>query len=168
MIYKTFDPDLLRPGNFFLVKRRTLIGRLISFGQKIRYGNSSKWNHCGVIINANGDLIEAHADGVKQRNIRVYDAWEHDVRIVNVLCSDEDRQEIVNFARSCLGDTYGFLTILSIGLILVTGFRLRFNIRGQEICSGLVARSMERGPFIFHEEPAQISPAYLASFFQVT
>jgi len=62
--------------------------------------------------------------------------------------------------------TYGYVTILSIVLTLLTGAKFTFSIEGQMICSGLVARSEERGHAIFSLDPAHIMPADLAKYYQ--
>jgi hypothetical protein len=59
------------------------------------------------------------------------------------------------------------LTIASIALSLVTGGKLAFAIDGQLICSGLVARSLERTTAIFKHDPARIMPAELAEIYDV-
>src|SRR5688500_20378531 len=51
---------------------------------------------------------------------------------------------ISRFARHCVSTPYGFLTILSLALTLLTGAKINFGQDGSSICSGLVARSEER------------------------
>ena len=80
---------------------------------------------------------------------------------------DLDRDQVVEFARYCRDHQYGYLTIVSLTLSLATGSRLSFGVDGQEICSGLVARALERAGEIFPEEPWHATPAGLAKFYGV-
>jgi len=83
----------------------------------------------------------------------------------------------VAFGEASVGDPYGWPTIVSIGLTLVTGAKFNFNVDGQQICSGLVARAEERTGVIFADsqsngpkdlrEPSHIMPADLAMYYQV-
>ncbi len=82
-------------------------------------------------------------------------AWEH------------DREQAVKFARTCLGMKYGYLDIVSIALSLLTGCKFSFGFDGQAICSGLVARALERTNAIFNRSPSHIMPADLAKYFGV-
>ncbi len=81
--------------------------------------------------------------------------------------NEEDRTEAVRFARTAVGDKYGWLTIANIALRLLTGGKLAFEMDGQFICSGLVARAMERTRAIFHHNTEGIMPADLAKYYQV-
>ena len=86
---------------------------------------------------------------------------------MRIEASDEDRTEAATFARTCVGAEYGWLTIVSIALSLLTGGGLAFAIDGQLICSGLVARSLERTTAIFKRDSARIMPAELAEIYDV-
>ena len=87
--------------------------------------------------------------------------------MVRIDASDEDRAEAALFATKCVGAACGWLTIASIAFSLVTGGKVAFAIDGQLICSGLVARSLERTTAIFKHNPARIMPAELAEIYQV-
>jgi hypothetical protein len=73
--------------------------------------------------------------------------------------------QAATFARSCVGAQYGWVSIVSITISLITGGRFAFAIDGQLICSGLVARSLERTTAIFKHDPARIMPAELAEIY---
>ena len=127
----------------------------------------TRWNYVAIFINQNGDIIEALGGGVQQRNISVYkDTEYHVVHLENVV--DINRTHEVEFAQACLKDHYGWLTIVSIALCLLTGSKLGFGVDGQEICSALVARCLERTGEIFPTDPWHIMPADLAKYYNVT
>jgi uncharacterized protein YycO len=163
------EPGEYTPGDFVLTHADAWTSRLIEIGQGIRFrGSDSRyahWNHVALIVSSDGDLIEALGTGVQRRNIRVYDRTEY--HIVHIEASDEDRDEEVRFAEYSLkrGETYGFLTILSIVTGLVTGGKFNFALEGQQICSGLVARALERTTAIFDRTPSHLMPADLAKQF---
>jgi hypothetical protein len=158
------------PGDFLLTHSNSWTGWFIRFGQRIRYfGKDAKyahWSHAALFINSDGDIIEAIGSGVQRRNISVYAGTEyHVLSLADV--SDSDRQQAVRFAFHCLNESYGFLTILSIALSLLTGAKLGFGVDGQLICSGLVARALERTGEIFEHDPWHIMPADLAQHFNL-
>lgn len=149
-----------------------MFGALIRFGQGLRYWGKNKvfahWNHAAIFVNDDGDIIEALGGGVQRRNIAVYRETEYVVIHLPPSTLDLDRSQSVEFARHCLRDKYGWLTIVSIAITLVFGTKLNFVIDGQQICSALVARSLERIGEIFTEnEPWHLMPADLAKHFKV-
>jgi hypothetical protein len=158
------------PGDFILTHGNSWSSRMIRFGEKLRYWGPdrifTRWNHAAIFINEKGDIIEALGGGVQQRNISVYKETEyHVVHLENVV--DINRVHEVEFAKACLNDHYGWLTIVSIALSLLTGSKLGFGVDGQEICSALVARCIERTGEIFPIDPWHIMPADLAKYFNV-
>ncbi len=159
----------LRAGDFILTHGRAWTSRLIRFGQRVRiHGDDRKytrWNHAALIVDESGDLVEALGAGVTRRNIDAYEAAEY--QLVRVTASDEDREQVVAFAQWAVGQPYAWLTIVSIALSLLTGAKFTFAYEGQHICSGLVARALERTGAIFNRTPSHIMPADLAKYFAV-
>jgi uncharacterized protein YycO len=162
-------PDAYAPGDFILTHGTAWTSWFIRFGQRIRFrGKDSRyahWSHAALIVSGQGDVIEALGAGVQKRNIDVYKHTEYFV--VRIDASPDDRNEEVAFAEYCLGESYGFLTIVSIALGLLTGAKFTFAFDGQTICSGLVARALERTTAIFNRTPSHIMPADLAKFYGV-
>jgi len=70
-------------------------------------------------------------------------------------------------AREALGERYGCLTLCNIALALLTGCKFTFGVDEQVICSGLVARCLERTSSIFAGAASNISRADLARQFGV-
>ena len=70
-----------------------------------------------------------------ERHISVYDSADY--HVVFLRMADLDRDQVVAFARHCRDQEYGYLTVASLTLSLVTGSRLSFGVDGQEIYSGL-------------------------------
>lgn len=163
---------IARPGDFILTHSSGIYGSLIRFGEAIRYWGPDRifahWSHAAIFINEEGDIIEALGGGVQQRNISVYHRTEYVVVHLPSTTTLLDRQQAVGFAEFCISDRYGWLTIASIVLCLVLGAKFSFGVDGQQICSGLVARCIERIGEIFPEsEPWHLTPADLAKHFDV-
>ena len=160
------------PGDFVLTRGHEWTSFMIRVGERLRFRGADRkfayWNHAALLTDINGGIIEALGSGVKAGNISKYKPIDyHVVRLDSV--SDEDREHEVAFAKDCVEkqDKYGYVTILSIGLSLLFGGRLGFGIDGQEICSGLVGRALERTGEIFEEDPWHMMPADLAAAYQV-
>jgi uncharacterized protein YycO len=153
-------------GDFVLVAGTHLNSRLIRFGQKLRIRGSDrrhvKWTHAALIVDRDGSLIEAVGTGVRRWHLDRY--RNDDYVVVRLHTSDENRDEVVRFAEWALrrGSSYSRLSTVSIALSMLTGSRLTFFIDGQFVCSGLVARALERTGSIFDRDSAHIAPADLA------
>ena len=161
-----------QPGDFLLTHSTGLYGILIRFGEGLRYWGKdaiyAHWSHAAIFADDHGNIIEALGGGVQKRNVTVYKDTEYVVVHLPDDTGTTDREQAVEFARHCLHDSYGWLTILSIGITLITGSGINFSIDGQQICSALVARCIERIGEIFTEnEPWHLMPADLAKHFDV-
>lgn len=159
-----------KPGDFFLTHGHGPIQRLIQFGQRIRFRGATRkfanWNHAGLFVDDTGTIIESHArTGVHVAHISDYHNVEYTV--VRVTMTEADRVQVLKFARWAVGKKYGYLTDLSLAFAMLLGGRFAFSLDGQEICSGLVARALERTGEIFDRDPSRVMPADLARHFQV-
>lgn len=161
------DPE---PGDFILTHGGEPFSELIRIGQQLRFRGRDRpftyWNHAALIVSSDGAIIEALGTGVQRGSLADYDPTQYTV--VRITASREDRAEAVAFAEHCVGEPYGFTTIVSIALSLLTGAKFSFGFNGQLICSGLVARALERTTAIFDDEPSHIMPAQLAKLFGAT
>jgi hypothetical protein len=158
------DPE---PGDFILTHGGELFSQLIRFGQQLRFRGADRpytyWNHAALVVTSGGAIVEALGTGVQRRSIADYDPTQYTV--VRISASAEDRAEAAVFAERCVGHRYGWATIVSIALSLLTGAKFSFGFNGQLICSGLVARALERTTAIFEDEPSHIMPAQLAKLY---
>jgi uncharacterized protein YycO len=163
---------LARPGDFMLTHSSGWYGAVIRIGEAIRYRGKNRifahWSHAAIFVDDYGNIIEALAGGVQKRNISVYHSTEYVVVHLPEDTSSLDRQQAVAFADFYLNDAYGWLTIISVGLSLLAGAKIGFGVDGQQICSALVARCLERIGEIFPEgEPWHLMPADVAKHFAV-
>ena len=156
------------PGDFILTKSSGFLSSLIRTGQLIRFkGKYAKWTHAALIVSKDGDLIEASGRGVARSHLSQYKKNEYHLIRLGEMADEKDRQKMVNFAEWCLRYEYGHLTILSISLCLITGWKFIFGMDKRIICSALVARALERTRVIFDKNPSFIMPADLAKYFRI-
>jgi cell wall-associated NlpC family hydrolase len=166
------EPDVWRPGDFILTHGDAFFSKMIRFGERLRvHGDDRKFtwfNHAALVIDDKGTLAEALATGVVRSPAEKYRPKEYVV--VPSGASPEDVAEVLEFADWVL-DTrheYGKLTIVSIAFTLLTGSKFTFFVDGEFICSGFVARAMERTGVIFNRDPVHITPADLAKYYNAT
>ncbi len=158
----------MQPGDFILTHETDFSARLVQWGQALRFRGERRkyayWNHTALFI-GRGQIIEALGDGVHINPLSKYQPQEY--YAVHIRASEADRQKAVEFALSQRRDRYGWFTIVSLALMLLTGTRLYFGIDGQVICSGLVAGALERCGVVFPRGADHVMPADLAQMYQV-
>ena len=160
-----------------MVRTNHFVSKLIRFGQRGYGKNAAQWNHVAIYI-GNGEIVEALTKGITRGFASKYPA--SDVRVISTIpkmyggyapLDNTERLLVIdnilranaaNFAESCVGEKYGFLTILAIAVKTLTKGKIDFNVQGTNICSGLAARSLERMGYNFNPyDPAELTPAYL-------
>lgn len=160
-----------QPGDFILTHSKKPLSRLIRFGERIRvHGRDRKyarWSHAALVVDRDGGLIEALGRGVCRTHISKYTDVEYTV--VDSHGVLPDRAQSVKFAEYAAANyqSYGFLTIVSLAFTLTTGAKFSFYLDGTEICSGLVARALERTGVIFPRDATHCTPADLAKQYAV-
>lgn len=165
--------DEFQPGDFILVHGAGFFEGLIRIGQRLWFWGEDKvyayWHHAAVIISEDGELIEAKAGKNRVTRSHLSKYGDRDYKLVRIdgSATPADRAQIVKFAEWCEGQKYGYFTIFSIFICLLTGLRFSFMFEGQHICSGLVARALERTSLIFNRSPSHLMPADLAKMFDV-
>lgn len=112
-------------------------------------------------------MVEALGPGVEKNKLSKYRGTEYHLVSIGEVAGDCDRNQVAIYAESCLDMKYGYFDIVSIAFSLMTGSRFAFGFDGQAICSGLVARALERTDAIFNRDPEHIIPADLAKYFLV-
>jgi uncharacterized protein YycO len=158
-----------KPGDFILTHHKTIPAKLIRVGQWLRYHGElrkySHWNHVAVIVDEQGTLIEAVGRGVVYGHIEEYRDVEY--YLVNTRLNKQSREQTVAAARSFLNDKYGWLTIVSLTLQLLTGIKIQFSSSNSKVCSTLLAMSLWAGGVIFDRDPDELMPADIAAAFKV-
>lgn len=166
------SPPVWHPGDFILTRSDSLFGRLIRFGERLRFRGSDRrytWcNHAALVIGENGELAEALARGVVRSRASKYQ--QKDYVVVRTGADRQDVAQILAFADWVLRTRarYDWTEIASLAITLLTGAKFTFFIDGEYICSGFVARAMERAGAIFSRDPVHVTPADLARYYGAT
>ena len=157
------------PGDFILTHRHMPISRMIRLAQKIRGRERrySYWSHAAVIVDRDGSLVEAESKGVVRSPLSKYHPEEYHLVHLGDSAGERDRKQVVAFAESLVGQPFGYLDMISVGLSLFTGAKLNISYESHLMCSALVARALERTDAIFKDEPAHMLPADLARHYGV-
>lgn len=154
------DVPNAQPGDFILCHRKGLMSAIIRTGERIKFRSGSRWSHA-AFVETSDTLIEALTGGVTRTPLAAYRNIEY--VLVRTHLAPQDAAQAVKFAQSCLGNPYGYIDAIGLGLrFLIPGRGLWFGTIGTNICSGLVASTQVRGWKIYTVEPASISPAELA------
>ncbi|HKV88839.1 MAG TPA: hypothetical protein VJT78_12655 [Candidatus Dormibacteraeota bacterium] len=161
----------LQPGDFILTHGLGWQSSLIRFGQRVRLRGPNRrfayWSHAAMIVGADGAIVEAEIGGVERNNLSRYRKVEYHLIRIGLSAEADDRRQAARFALECVGEPYDFLTVVSVAISLATGAKLSFGFDAHQICSGLVARALERTWAIFDREPSHIMPADLARHYAV-
>ena len=120
-----------------------------------------------MIVSSSGDLVEALGAGVTRSHLDKYAPTEFHLVSVEGIGNEHDREQAVHFAEWCVGMPYDWWNIFGIAVSLIFGGKFTFGYDGHAICSGLVARALERTNAIFNRDPTHIMPADLAKYFNV-
>ena len=145
----------------FLSKRGDVIAALIRFAQRHKYGDvpAAHYNHVFMVADSDGAIIEALPSGVTLSNVSEYAGLDFVIKTPPY--APGEAANAVAAMRASIGDSYGFLTFVSVALTLMTGTRLRFGLAGTEICSGDAADALTRanvdcGPDATFDTPADL------------
>lgn len=166
-----FPDDKARPpevGDFVLFHDAdNVISKIIRFGQRFRiHGDDRRyawWNHAALVVGPGGALVEALGAGVVYSHLSAHQKESYVV--VRTAPAMLDQRQILQLARYAAGTRYGFLTILSIGLSMLTGMKFGFGTDASFICSGLVAEAQLRAGAVFNRPSRLCSPADLARYY---
>jgi hypothetical protein len=174
-------------GSFFLTTVPGWGGYLISVGQALA-GDPSRWDHAGIVIDADGTVVEAEPGGARIGHLSAYagqpllvcdgpvQEWltSKDARFgCPCGCEAEGaiRDEIVAEARKLIGTPYSIADYAALGLLHLhlpsTWVRRRVETSGHLICSALVDRAMCRaGIHLFDDGrlSGDVMPADLAAW----
>jgi uncharacterized protein YycO len=152
----SYEPQI---GDYFVVRTNGV------FGWIIRLGTSSHWNHAGVYI-GDGKIVEATPRGVKINSANEYPlmAWNKHEGL-----TPKQRAGIAIYAESLVGKPYGFVDIARL-ILRIIGFKLFANTKLMTylaakdgyICSELVAESYQKVGINMYQDPADVTPAFLA------
>lgn len=163
-----------REGDVLFVRTNHFVSKLIRFGQRDYGPEDAQWNHVALVVGG-GTIVEALTGGVVLSPLSKYLASDTRVgtslihgaspglpMVAETQSGVDMRANAVAFARSCVGESYGWATIAAIAVKVLTKGRIDFGVQGTSICSGLVARALERMGYDWNPyDPAELTPAFL-------
>jgi hypothetical protein len=176
-----------KPGSFFLAHITGPVGYGIALGQALA-GSGSRWTHAGLILDADGTILEAEPGGARIANISKYDGRpllvsdgpvqrfiaerQHWAPPSNGQTLEEVVREcIVAQARKLVGVPYSPTDYLALALLHLhlpsKWIRDRVQSSGHMICSQLVdAVYLRAGIHLFSDGrlPGDVMPADLAAW----
>jgi uncharacterized protein YycO len=159
------------PGDFLLTHRHHPIARLIRAGQQWRFrgadGVYAYWSHCGLVVGADGAVVEAESLGVRRSPISRYKTSEYHLVRLGPEFSAEGRARAVDYANAQVGKAFDYLAMLGSATFLLTGWPVRLTRRDHQICSELVVHALQAGGLLHDVDPALTLPADLAKRFEV-
>ena len=159
-----------RAGDLGFCASKGIIGFIIRLVQSVFWSRNKGLAHCFILDGwdqgrRDWRVIQAHSRGVDA------DGWLSDLtkrgpyKIVP-LPAGADRAKLLLFARSQVGQKYGFLTDVSIAINIITPKLLKIDLRGKGtwICSGLLSGALWFAgwvPMCKAADVYQIAPAEL-------
>jgi hypothetical protein len=154
----------LRPGDFLLVQRRSLLSSLI------RLVTRSEVSHAAVVVDSRfgyGCVMEALRGGATFTWLKAFGQIKK-VGTGRLPLTDEQRDRVRYAAASLEHTPYGFLDLLSVGLLQygITNRWLSARVRRQDrlICSQLVDELLRRIGFQVYDDarwPGDVTPGDL-------
>jgi hypothetical protein len=166
------EPSAWTPGDFLIIHSEGWHNRLIQWAQRHAVRGEERrfayWDHTSLVVSRSGEVVEAiSSKGVTRSPAGKY--LRSDYHVVNVQATDEVRRRIVEYAEWAADQRtrYGWWSVVGIACTTASRGRFTFHIPGQEICSGVVARAMERAGALFRTTPSHVTPADLARFYGV-
>jgi hypothetical protein len=161
-----------RVGDFLLtgIKAQGIVSWAIKAGSWLRRFEAPyrRFSHAALVIDDDGTLAEALGKGVTRSPLSKYEAANY--VLVRTDIQEPDRSQILTFAESVLEarTSYGFWTILGLGLYCLAGAQICIQQAGTAICSGFVSDALTRAGYIWPRPPFAMMPADLARYFDVS
>ena len=157
-----------RPGDFLLIHGCSWVSRLVYAGERLRpreHRPFGHWSHSAIVMRRDGLIAEVLNTGVVLGHVSRYRGEEyHYVRLDQPL---GQALLAVEYARSCVGQPYRYLSCVRLCWNLVTRRPIRVRDRGQQNCASLVGRALERAGHRFAERPHEMMIGDLARHFGV-
>jgi hypothetical protein len=166
------QPSAWIPGDFLVIHSESWQSRLIQWAQRgAARGDDRRfayWDHTAIVVSPCGELVES----VSSRGAIRSPAANYrgsDYYLVRIDACEEARRRAVEYAEWAADHAlpYGWWCIAGIACATISGGRLTLQAPGQAMCSGLVARALERSGALFHLAPSHVTPADLACFYGV-
>ena len=158
----------IQPGDIGFAKTNGIMGRAIRFGEELRWHRGSIWNHAFIVDRIEDGVvyvIQAEAAGVTSDKT-LDSVAPKGVYVTMRPPQSVDVESLLAFARQEVGSHYGWLSIASAILdILTPGWFPSFRRGNSWICSAITAEALRAGGWlhrwsdIYVVTPAQLFDA---------
>lgn len=160
----TIPLEAATAGDLVRCHSKGMVSRAIRWGEWLRWRRGSEWNHFAWLDHDEAGWIvgQAEGHGVTCDKTLASIAPGGTYEIVP-LPPGVDRAKVLEFLRAQVGRPYGFLTIVSIVITLISPKFLNVMLPDTWICSAVVAEGLRAGGWI-HNWPDvyQVTPAQLS------
>lgn len=153
--------DKYQKGAIGFCHSKGYVGILIRSGEWIRWRKGSAYNHAFIlhepVLDENGiivdwTIIQAVGSGVIQdtptRHSRLSTVAPGGNYVIVNPPSSVDGDKVIEFALAQVGEKYGFITDVSIGILILTHVALNLQISSTWICSAVAMESWRYGGFL--------------------
>ena len=152
-------------GDLVFCHSKGIISRAIRLGELIRWRSGATWNHVAIIDSVDGNsatVIQAEAHGVtNDKQLSSVSPGGH--YLVVSPPDGIDRNRLLAFARQEVGASYGFISIASLVINILSPGWISFRWTNSWICSAISAESLRAGGWLHRwSDVDQVTPAQLA------
>ena len=145
------------PGTLVFCHGKDFIGKVIRFGEALRWKRGARWNHVAIIdrvVDGVPYVIQAEARGVTDIR-RLDEITPGGTYELVALPAGVDVEQTLFFARQQVGSKYGFATIAALAIDIITpswfpSMRPANKKANSWICSAVVAESLRFGGWYRH------------------
>lgn len=153
-----------------------IVGKAIRWAQRLGGDYDWRFNHVAILdkkVDGEWYVIQAEAHGVTGSRLDGSEYFSRPLSSVagkgtfeiRALPVNAEPFKVLEFARSQVGDHYGFLTIFSIVFTLITPRFINVMLPNTWICSALAAESMRYAGWLHSwDDVYQVRPAQLREY----
>jgi len=153
------------PGDLVFCHSKGLISKAIRLGELIRWRSGATWNHVAIIDSVDGNditVIQAEAHGVTDDK-QLSTISPGGRYLVVPSPAGVDRAKLLAFARQEVGASYGFVSIASLIINILSPGWITVRWTNSWICSAVSAEALRAGGWLHRwSDIYQVSPAQLA------
>lgn len=167
MIVQPGDVGFTREGGFPKPEWWIRFAERRKYGRDTGHDSPAHWNHCFLITNVAGDLLEATPQGIAANRLDEYNHVEvgmlrpaYDApTLLSATIAWSQPAAVVSHMQAMQGQPYAWGSILSDAASLLFGFTLRIGFAKHHTCSGAVAHALSLSGVDMGDDEEWNSPA---------
>jgi hypothetical protein len=159
-----------QPGDLILVATDDLFAKIIRFGERLRMHGDDKVftrvNHAMIALgDGTGTVVEMIGGGGTVTPLAHYQHLSY--AVINTTATDAQHALAVKVARWYTGVDYGFPSVASDALYLLTGIPLALTIGQSVVCSAMATATQRPLGLIPSKADIAVLPSDLAQWYDV-